>query len=312
MIDTSRPQLASLSFDIVSDFRQLTAYPFMVHALAAGTIVAITAGVVGWFMVLRRESFAGHTLSVMSFPGAAGALLIGVPAAAGYFVFSGAAALLIGLAGSASRRHRGEESAVTGAVQAFGLACGFVFLTLYQGVLANYEDLLFGSFLGVTVGQVRLLAVVGVLTVASIVLIGRPLLFASVHEDVARARGVPVRALSIGYLVILGLAVGATAQVTGALLVFALLVAPAATAQTITPRIGASLLLTVALALTTTWLALALAYFYDDPVGFYLTTIAFVLYVVARGARGLIDRRAGQRRPLVSSNGIQFMTRGTG
>ena len=156
---------ASLSLDPVSDFRQLTAFPFMVNALEAGTVVAILAGVAGWFMVLRRESFAGHTLSVMAFPGATGAVLIGLPAAAGYFTFCGVSALVIGSsAGSGTRRHRGEESAVTGAVQAFGLACGFLFLSLYQGVLAGYENVLFGDFLGITRGQVLLLTIVAVLT----------------------------------------------------------------------------------------------------------------------------------------------------
>ncbi len=280
----------SLSLDPVSDYRQLTEFPFMIHALQAGTIVAVMAGVVGWFMVLRKETFAGHTLSVMAFPGATGALLIGLPAAAGYFTFCGASALVIGSAGgSASRRHRAQESAVTGTVQAFGLACGFLFLSLYQGVLAGYENLLFGDFLGITSGQVLTLAIVAALTLAWLALAGRRLLFASVDEDVARARGVPARRLSLAFLVLLGLAVAATAQITGVLLVFALLVAPPATAQLITPRIGASLVLSVALAVLTTWVGLSLAYFYNYPVGFYITTVAFVLYLIARIARAVID-----------------------
>ena len=288
---------ASLSLDPVSDFQQLTAFPFMVNALEAGTAVAVTAGVVGWFMVLRRESFAGHTLSMMAFPGATGALLIGLPAAAGYFTFCGASALVIGSsAGSGARRHRGEESAVTGAVQAFGLGCGFLFLSLYHGVLAGYETLLFGDFLGITSGQVLVLTVVAVLALIFLALAGRPLLFASVDEGVASARGVPVRALALAFLLFLGLAVAATAQITGALLVFALLVAPAATAQLITTRIGASLLLTVLLGVLITWAGLALAYFYNYPVGFYITTVAFALYVVARVARTVIDHPTLLRR----------------
>jgi zinc/manganese transport system permease protein len=256
------------------------------------------AGVVGWFMVLRRESFAGHTLSVMAFPGATGALLIGLPAAAGYFVFCGSCALVIALGGSSARRHRGQESAVTGAVQAFGLACGFVFLSLYHGVLAGYETLLFGNFLGITSGQVRLLAVIGASLLGFFALTGRPLLFASVDEEVARAGGVPVRGLAIAFLLALGLAVAATAQITGVLLVFALLVAPAATAQQITSRIGASLLLTVVLGVAITWAGLALAYFYNYPVGFYITSVAFAAYVLARLGRTVLER---PRRPLVAA-----------
>ena len=280
---------ASASLDPISDFHQLTTFPFMVNALEAGTVVAVVAGVAGWFMVLRRESFAGHTLSLMAFPGATAALLVGLPAAAGFFVFSGLGALVIGAVGGGAGRHRGQESAVTGTVQALGLACGFLFLSLYQGVLANYENLLFGSFLGISRGQVLTLVIVGAVTLGFFAIVGRPLLFASVDEAVARARGVPTRALAVAFLLVLGLAVAATAQITGVLLVFALLVAPAATAQLITPRIGASLVLTVALGVLITWVGLALAYFYNYPVGFYVTTVAFAVYLVARLARSVVD-----------------------
>ena len=291
--------IAALSLDLIWDFRQLTAYPFMVNALEAGTIVAVMAGVVGWFMVLRRETFAGHTLSVMAFPGATFALLLGLSAAVGYYTFCGACALVIAAA-AGRRRHRGEESAVTGTVQAFGLACGFLFLSLYQGVLAGYENLLFGDFLGITRGQVLTLAIVCVVALAFFAVVGRPLLFASVDEPVARASGVPVRRLSLAFMLALGLTVAATAQITGALLVFALLVAPAATAQLITPRIGPSLILTVLLGIAITWVGLALAYFYNYPVGFYITAVAFSVYLVARLARTAIDHPTllhGRSRP---------------
>jgi zinc/manganese transport system permease protein len=288
---------AGPSLDPISDLRRLTAFPFMVNALEAGTIVAVMAGVVGWFMVLRRQTFAGHTLSVMAFPGAAGALLIGLSAAAGYFLFCGLAALVIGTAaGSQMRGNRGQESALTGTVQAFGLGCGFLFLSLYQGVLANYESLLFGSFLGITRAQVLVLATVAALALCFFAVVGRPLLFASLDEGVARAHGVPTRALALGFLLLLGLAVAETAQITGVLLVFALLVAPPATAQLVTPRIGLSLLLSVAIGVLVTWVGLALAYFYDYPVGFYVTTLAFALYVIVRVARAVIDHPTLLRR----------------
>ena len=288
--------VAGLSPDLVSDVRQLTQFPFMVNALEAGALVAVMAGVVGWFMVLRRESFAGHTLSVMAFPGATGALLIGLSASVGYFGFCAFCALILGVARPREDRRRSEETAVTGAVQAFGLACGFVFLSLYRGVLAGYENLLFGSFLGITRGQVLTLLIVCVAALGAFALIGRPLLFASVDERVARARGVPVRALSLAFLVVLGLAVAATAQITGALLVFALLVAPPATAQLITARIGASLALSVLIGVAITWVGLALAYFYNRPVGFYITALAFLAYATARLVRAVIDHPTLLRR----------------
>jgi zinc/manganese transport system permease protein len=291
MLIVSAIAAAGPSLDPLADVERLTAYPFMVNALEAGTIVAVMAGVIGWFMVLRRQTFAGHTLSVMAFPGAAGALLIGLSAAAGYFVFAAVSALAIGLAaGAQTRRNLGQESAVTGAVQAFGLACGFLFLSLYEGVLANYESLLFGSFLGITRWQLLALALVAAAALALLALAGRPLLFASLDEDVARARGVPTRALGLGFLALLGLAVAETAQITGALLVFALLVAPPATARLITPRIGAGLLLSVAIGVLVVWVGVALAYFYNHPVGFYITSVAFAAYVLARIASALIAR----------------------
>lgn len=278
------------SLNLVSDLHELLAYPFMVHALLAGTIVAVMSGLMGWFMVLRRQTFAGHTLSVMAFPGAAAALLLGLSASAGFFAFSAVAALAIGAARPGRQSgNRGQESAVTGTVQAVGLGCGFLFLSLYQGVLGNYESLLFGSFLGITAGQV--LALLGVAAVAILLLAvgGRPLLFASVDEGVARARGVPTRALGIGFLLLLGMAVAETAQITGALLVFALLVAPPATAQLLTARTGLGLALSVVLGVLVTWLGLALAYFYEYPVGFYISTVAFAMYVLARLLRAAID-----------------------
>src|SRR5437879_8248262 len=137
---TSLPATGAPSLDPVHDLRALTEFPFMVNALEAGTIVAVMAGVVGWFMVVRRQTFAGHTLSLMAFPGASGALLIGLSAAAGYFLFAGLAALVIGAAaGLQTRRNRGQESAVTGSVQALGLACGFLFLSLYHGLPPNFQ-----------------------------------------------------------------------------------------------------------------------------------------------------------------------------
>ncbi len=283
-----------LSINPVSDLEALLSYPFMVNALEAGTIVAVMAAVVGWLMVVRRQSFAGHTLSLMSFPGAALAALVGWPLVWGYYVFcvGGALAIATGAEGGAlagakagGKRDRAQESAATGAVQAGALALGFIFLSLYGGVLEDLETLLFGSFLGIDSGQVLTLALVAVAVLAALALVGRPLLLASVDETVARARGVPVRALSVAFLVVLGLAVAATAQITGALLVFALLVAPAASAQQLTARIDVGLALSVALALGVTWVGLGLSYFTNWPLGFVITTTAFLVYVAARAAR---------------------------
>jgi zinc/manganese transport system permease protein len=277
-----------LSLNPLTDLHQMLVYPFMVHALEAGTIVAVMASVAGWYMVLRRETFAGHTLSLMSFPGASGAALVGLPLTSGYFGFCVLGALLIA-AGSrtAGRRDLPQESAVIGTVQAAALALGFLFLSLYGGILENLQELLFGSFLGITTGDVRILAAVTIGVLVFFALAGRPLLFASVDEQTAAARGVPVRLLDAGFLVVLGLAVAATAQITGVLLVFALLVAPAASAQQLTARIPLSLALSAVFALAIAWVGLTLAYFSTYSLGFYVSMLAFGLYLVCRAGRAL-------------------------
>jgi zinc/manganese transport system permease protein len=268
-----------LSWNPLTDLHALLSFQFMVNALEAGTIVAVMAGVTGWFMVLRRQVFAGHTLAVIAFPGAAAAAYVGLPLAAGYFGFCGAGALtLAGIAGV--RRSHSSESAAIGLLQAFALALGFLFVVLYHSVLNGLDSLLFGTFLGITRDQVLALLVVAALTVALVAVAGRPLLFASIDPDVAAANGVPVRLLGAAFLLLLGLSVAETSQITGALLVFALLVTPAATANRLTANPAFALGLSVALALLVTWLGLALAYFSIYPVGFYVTTLSFVLYVL--------------------------------
>jgi zinc/manganese transport system permease protein len=270
-----------LSWNPVTDLQQLVSFPFMVNALEAGTTVAVMAGVTGWFMVLRRQTFAGHSLSVIAFPGAAAASLAGLPVALGYFSFCGLSALaLAGIAGS--RRSLSAESAAIGSLQALALALGFLFVSLYHGLLNGLDSLLFGTFLGITRGQVGVLLGVAVAALILIAAAARPLFFASVDADVARAAGVPVALLGFGFLLVLGLAVAATSQITGALLVFALLVTPAATAHQLTARPAVGIALSVAIALLVTWLGLALAYFSIYPVGFYVTSLSFALYVLVR------------------------------
>jgi len=206
----------SFSWNPVKDVGQLFTYSFMVHALVAGSIVAVLAGLVGWFMVLRRQSFAGHTLALVGFPGAAGAAIIGIGAAYGYFAGSILAALAIGLLPGAGPRPRGEESAITGTVQAFVLACGFLFVALYPGFLSGLNALLFGSFLGISLSQVVVLGAAAVVVLGLLAIGARPLLFASLDSEAAAARGVPVRLLSAAFLLVLAVAVAEVSQITGA------------------------------------------------------------------------------------------------
>jgi zinc/manganese transport system permease protein len=281
----------TLSLNPVSDVNQLLTFQFMRSALEAGTIVAVLAAVAGWYMVLRRQAFAGHTLSVMAFPGATGAALAGLPIALGYYVACSAAAVAMGRSAASTRPGTGagysNETASIGTVQTAGLAAGFLFLSLNHAVLGGPETLLFGTFLGITGGQVLTLLVVALAVLALLGVISRPLLFASVDREVARARGVPVTGLDALFLLLLGLAIAAASQITGALLVFVLLVAPPAAAQQLTMRPLPGLCLSVAFALLIVWLGLTIAYFSVYPVGFYTTTIATALYVLVRLARRL-------------------------
>jgi zinc/manganese transport system permease protein len=272
----------SLKFDLIADLRELFAFPFMVHALEAGTIVAVFAAAVGWYMVLRRQSFAGHTLSLMAFPGATGAALIGLPVSLGYYLACGAAAIAMGQTTRTSTRGFGSETATIGTVQTVGLAAGYLFLSLDSAILSGTETLLFGTFLGVTQGQVVTLLIIAVAALALLAFGARPLLFSTVDRELARASGIPVGTLDVLFLLLLGLAVAATSQITGVLLVFAVLVAPPAAAQQLTSRPLAGLLLGIAFALLVVWLGLAAAYFSPWPVGFYTTTFAFAVYVIAR------------------------------
>jgi zinc/manganese transport system permease protein len=180
-------------------------------------------------------------------------------------------------------------------VQVAGLALGFLFLSLYSGVLEQLETLLFGTFLGIDRNQVLTLAIVSVLVLAALLAIGRPLLLSSLDPEAARARGLPVGLFDVCFLLILGLTVAATSQITGALLVFALLVAPPAAAQALTPRPGSSLALSVVFSLLVMWLGLGISYFSIYPLGFFVTSFGFALYVAAKLAR---RASAARRRSL--------------
>jgi zinc/manganese transport system permease protein len=229
---------------------------------------------------------------VVGFPGAAGAVWLGASASLGYFAFCIAAALVIAMQPVRAGQGYREDSAVVATVQSFALACGLLFVALYKGFLNGTTVLLFGSFLGITSGQVVVLTLVAVVVLATLAAIGRPLLFASIDTDVARARGVPTRALDVGFLLLLGAAAAEVSQITGALLVFALLVLPPATAQLLTAKPGQSLVLSILLGCVVTWVALFVAYYSPYPIGFWLTTLAFAGYVGAAAATRLAPRLA--------------------
>jgi zinc/manganese transport system permease protein len=287
------------SWNLVDDVRWMWSLPSMVNAFRAGLVVAVLAGVVGWFMVLRRQTFAGHSIAVTGFPGAAAAVYVGLSATLGYFGFCLGSALVIALlsrGGGVGVGERAHSSALIAVVQALALAAGALFLELYGGFLGNTSAFLFGDFLGITNTDVLVLGAVAVVVLAALATLGRRLLFASVDPAVAAARGVSVRRTNVLFLLVLGASVAEVSKFTGSLLVFALMVMPAAAAQQLTARPGRSLALTVLIGLLVTWFGLTWAYFGDEATGFTITTLAFACYLAAYARKlriGRLGARAG-------------------
>ena len=285
-----------LSWDLLADLQLLLEFHFMRNAFAAGTLVALLAGAIGYFVVLRGQSFAAHMLSQVGFPGAAAGVLAHASPVLGLVVFCLGAALGIGLRGRGVDAGRRGESAAVGSVLAFALALGLLFFRLYAGSIQAVYAFLFGSILGIGDRDVLVTALTTGVGLAALAIGGRPLFFASVDPDAAEARGVPVRTASLAFLLVAALAVAVSVQIVGTLLVFALLVTPGAVAQQLSARPGPSLVLTIGLSLLFIWAGLAVAYFTVLPVGFVVTTLAFASYLAARVARTR-GARAGRPSP---------------
>jgi zinc/manganese transport system permease protein len=286
--------MAPFSWDLLADLQSLFHYHFMQNAYIAGTLVALAAGIIGYFMVLRDQSFAGHSLANVGFAGATGVALLGITPVVGLFLAGLLAAIGIQTLNVAARQNRQSDIAV-GAVLTASLALGFLFVHLSTAEYAsNVYNVLFGNVLGIDDADVTVIAWSTVLLIGVLFLIARPLFFASIDPDVAAAHGVPVRALSFGFLVLLALEVAVAVQVVGVLLIFALLVTPAAIAQYVTTRPAVAVLVAIALALLFTWAGLAVGYVTPYPVGFFITTFAFGTYVLVRG--GHIVRASLTRR----------------
>ena len=241
----------------------------MRNAFEAGTIVAIVAALVGYFVVLRGLSFAGHALAHIGFAGATGAVLIGIAPIAGLLTFTVSAATTMGILG---KRIHGRD-VVIGTVLAWMLGLGVLFLSLYTGSATSAFAILFGEILGITRRDVLVTMATGLLTVAAIGVMYRPLLFASLDEEVAEARGVPVRILGVVFMIALAFAVSEAVQVVGVLLIFALLLA-------------------IGFSLAFTWGGLTIAYYAPYPVSFFITSLAFGTYVLVRVSRSLQSRTA--------------------
>ena len=258
---------------------ELLHYSFMRNALVTGSIVSVLAAFVGYFIVARSLTFAAHAIPNIGFAGAAGAVLTGVLPVYGFFAFALAAALGIGLVGTRAR----ERDIAVAVLMTFALGLGFLFLSLYAGYAQRVYGILFGSILGISAESVRLTGVAAAVALMLLLAIYRPLLFSTFDPQDAAARGLPVTALSLLFLGVAALAISLSAQVMGALLVFTLLIGPAATATRLTKRPGRAILIAALLGLAYVWLGIGAAALSGRlPVSFLVSAIAFAVYLPVR------------------------------
>jgi zinc/manganese transport system permease protein len=261
---------------------RLLGYEFAQNAVAAGVVIALVSGVVSRFVVARNMSFAVHALAELGFTGAAGAVLLGVSPVGGLLVGTTASALLIGSLGVRLR----ERDTVVGVVMAFGLGLGVLFLTLYPRYATEAFAILFGTITGVSRGDVVLLIGIGLVTLLALGAVYRPLTFATVDPEVAEARGVPVRALGVIFLLIMAAAVAEAVQVVGVLLILTLLITPGASAERLTASPDRAIALSVGIAVIAVIGGILLSLAVNLPVSVFVTTLSFVAYLVSRFAIG--------------------------
>lgn len=252
-------------------------FDFMANAFIASGIVAVVAGVVGYFLVLRGQTFAGHALAHVGFTGATGAVLLGVAPLWGIVGVTLAAGVGMGMLGE---KLAGRDLAI-GMILSLSLGCGLLFVHFFTAYAGQVTALLFGNVLGVDRRTLWQLAALGVASLLGLATIARPLIFATLQPELAEAKGVSLRRVSMLFLAIVALAVALATQIVGVLLVFTLMVGPAAAAQNLTPRFARGVALAALLALAEAWLGITLAFYTDWPSSFWITACSALVYVAS-------------------------------
>ncbi|MGA8296877.1 MAG: metal ABC transporter permease [Acidimicrobiales bacterium] len=265
---------------------------FLVNAWIVGSMVAIAAGLVGFFAVMRGASFASHAIPQGAFAGAAGATLIGVSALAGLGVFALAGALVIALLG-----RRGRHDVVVALSFVLMLGLGALFLSMSTEYAPEVFALLFGEILGVSRSEILPSALLVLGCALAVAGLYRPLLFSSVLPEVAEGRGVRAFAAELGFLVLVAAATTATVPIVGALLMFSLMIAPAASARLLTSRPGVALCLSAALSLVTLWASIASAYATNWPIGFFVGAFGAGIFLLVRTAASVRSRLTARPAP---------------
>jgi zinc/manganese transport system permease protein len=266
-------------------------YDFMRNAFVAAAIVAIVAGAVGYFLVLRGQTFAGHALAHVGFTGATGAVLLNVAPLWGLVGMTMAAGIGMGLLGE----RLAQRDVAIGLVLALALGLGLLFLHFYTAFATQATTLLFGNVLAVGVGTIWALLALGLVSLAALAAISRPLLFASLQPELAEAKGVSLRLYAVLFLAVAALATAECAQIVGVLLVFALMVGPAAAAQRLAGGVTMGVALSVLFALAEAWLGIALAYYTDWPTSFWITALSAAVYLLAVMPWRSVSRRVPSR-----------------
>jgi zinc/manganese transport system permease protein len=265
--------------------------PLMMNTWITASIVAVIAGIVGFFAVLRGSTFAAHAIPNGAFAGAAGASLLGINVIWGLAVFAVAGALGIGTLGADTRGRRAREDVVTALALVVMLGLGALFVSISSQYAEETYALLFGEVFGVSRGEVLPILGLGVVVAIAIGVAFRPLMLTSALPEVAEARGVSTRAVELYFLIVMAIATSMTVPVVGALLMFSLMIGPAAAARSVTARPGTALTLSVAIALATVWLSIALSYQTNWPLGFFVGTIGAAFYLIGLAARAVAPRR---------------------
>lgn len=261
---------------IIHFVSELFAYNFMRYAFAAGTMAAVVSALIGYFVVLRAQSFAAHALSHIGFAGAAGAGLLGLTATTGQLGLTILAAA--GMGGLGERTSKSDVA--VGITLAFSLGLGILFLYFYSNYAARAMMILFGDLLGVSTTLLKTMLVYSIISLAGLCVIAKPLLFSTLEPELAEAKGVSLQLISILFLILVAIAITEASQVVGILLVFTLVIGPAASAACCTRTVWRGLALSVLLGLGIVWLGLILTYLTDWPASFWISTLSFISYLL--------------------------------
>ncbi len=270
--------MTNIDFSFDPNWMETLTTPFMANAFIAGLCIALAAGVMGYFTIVRHSTFAAHALAHIGLPGATGAVLLGLPVSLGLGTFALGGALVIGALG----KRVSEREIATGTVLAFATGLGLFFARLSSSASSQMQSILFGSILTITTGQLIGFAIFDALLIVVLAVIYRPLLFSSLDEQVAQAKGVPIGVMNVAFMAIMAGVITIAVPAVGTLLIFALVVTPAATANILTGTPFRSMVVAGLLCLASIWGGLVISAMFPAPPSFIIVTLSTLFWVIAK------------------------------